>query len=106
MEVSKMQEEVNERTSQFKPQYRPPFQMFAQITEETGEIARALNYLHGTKKPKEGEKTTPLEEEISDLLFSVICLANAHNIDIEQERKKMMKEKRYKRDNNRFEKNP
>lgn len=35
MEVSKMQEEVNERTSQFKPQYRPPFQMFAQITEET-----------------------------------------------------------------------
>lgn len=45
-----------------------------------------------------------LGAEIVDLLFAAMCLANSNGIDIDTEREKMMIEKRYGRDNNRFEK--
>lgn len=52
MGLSKVQKEVHEFTGQFNPQYWPPLEMMARLTEETGEVAREISHLHGNKKKK------------------------------------------------------
>ena len=84
--------------------YFPPFEMIAQLTEETGEVAREISHLHGHKKKKEGEKTDGLETELGDLLFALCCIANVHNINLSSAFEKSM-EKKNTRDADRF-KNP
>lgn len=104
MPFNEAQQDVENWISQFKEGYRDNDKILRQIVEETGEIARVLSHMDGTKKLKEGEKMESLDAEIADLLFSIICLANKNKINIGVAFKKMMEEKRYKRDNNRFEK--
>jgi len=105
MSLEKFQKDVDQWTWQFEPQYWPPHQVLAQMTEELWEIARNVNHLHGIKKPKNLEEIKgSLWEELADLLFATVCMANSHNINLEQERNKMMEDKRYKRDKDRFKK--
>ena len=78
--------------------------MMACLIEEIGEVARELNHMHGTKKKKSSEDTKGLGEELSDVLFTLCCIANSHSINLEEEWKHLMNEKQYGRDNNRFEK--
>lgn len=104
MGLDEHQKSVDKRMSQFKDGYRDNDKILRQIIEEVGEIAKVLSYMDGTKKPKEWEKVETLDAEVADLLFSVICLINSNKIDPDAAFKKMMKEKRWKRDNNRFEK--
>lgn len=101
--MNKIQKQVEEWVSepQHKVKYFPPFEICAQMSEEVGEIAREVSHLHGFKKKKEGEKTDGLEGEIGDLLFVLACLANSHDIDLEQAFKKSM-EKKKNRDKFRF----
>lgn len=50
-----------------------------------GEMGRELNHLHGPKKKREGpSEPGTLEGEVGDVLFTVICLANAHGIDLDK----------------------
>ncbi len=76
--------------------------MMTAMTEEVGEVARVMNHLYGDKKRKSEETVRDLEEELGDLLFSLICLANSHEISLEKAFYKKI-DKIYKRDNNRFE---
>jgi len=73
--------------------------MLARLTEEIGEVARELNHIYGTKKKKSSEDTKSLGQELSDVIFTVCCMANSHNIDLQQEWERMMEEKQYGRDN-------
>ena len=54
----------------------------AQLTEEVGELARGISRKYGEQSFKEGEKSN-LGEEMSDILFVLICLANQTNVDLE-----------------------
>jgi len=103
--MKKIQKTVNDWVSepQHKVKYFPPFEMVAQLSEEVGEIAREISHLYGFKKKKEGEKTDGLEGEIGDLLFSLCCLANSQNIDLDEAFNKSMEKKR-NRDEFRFSK--
>jgi NTP pyrophosphatase (non-canonical NTP hydrolase) len=103
MSLYDIQKDVDEWTSQFNPQYWPPLEMMCRLTEETGELARELNHLHGTKKKKLEENTKALGQELFDVLFTVCCIANSHDINLQEEWEKIMKEKQYGRDNKRFE---
>jgi len=103
MTLYDIQKDVDEWTSQFTPQYWPPLEQLARLTEETGEVARELNHMHGTKKKKESEDTKGLGEELLDVIFTVSCIANSHNINLQEAWDTMMKEKHYGRDNTRFE---
>ena len=78
-----MQKEVDEYISQFEEGYFPPLSMLARMTEELGELARALSHQAGFKKPKAGEEAGDVADELSDLLFVAICLANASSIDLD-----------------------
>ena len=82
--------------------YWPPLSMLSAIMEEVGEVAREINSLEGHKPKKSIEKKgSNLGEELADLLFSVICLANCYKIDLNDKLKNVLS-KYNKRDAFRF----
>lgn len=82
--MEQMQSEVDSYISQFKEGYFSPLSMMARITEETGELAREINHYYGEKPKKNNEEEKSLEQELGDMLFVLICLANSLNIDMEE----------------------
>jgi len=103
MSLKENQKQVDDWAKQFNPPYWPALEQLARLTEETGEVAREINHLHGTKKKKSQEQTKELGQELADVIFTCFCIANSHNLDLEEEWNKMMNEKHYGRDNQRFE---
>ncbi|MBS4199490.1 nucleotide pyrophosphohydrolase [Bacillus sp. FJAT-49732] len=81
--IKQIQEEVDSYISQFKEGYFSPLAMLARLTEELGELARELNHHYGEKPKKSTEEEKAIEEEIGDLLFVLVCLANSLNIDLQ-----------------------
>lgn len=105
MKTSEIQKIVDDWVSNpaFKVKYFPPFQMCAQLSEETGEVCREIAHKYGFKKKKSREITDGLESEIGDLIFTLACLANSENIDLGTAFQKSM-DKKNNRDSKRFEK--
>lgn len=101
MSFAPIQKDVDDYIAQFKEGYFPPLSMLARVTEETGELARALSHHAGFKKPKEGEAHGDVAEEISDLIFVLVCLANSLGIDLDEAFAKAMTKYRV-RDANRW----
>ena len=97
------QRQVDGWVSQYKMGYWKPLEILARLTEETGELAREINHHFGPKKKKATEDTKELEEEIAHIIFTLACLANSLDIDIDRGFKAVM-DKCYGRDKNRFEK--
>ena len=96
-----MQKQVDQWISQFKEGYFPPLAMLARLTEEVGELSRALMHRFGGKKPKQGEPEGDIAGEIADAMFVLVCLANSLNIDLDQAFSAMM-EKYQRRDSTRW----
>lgn len=63
--------------------YWPALANLARLTEEVGEIARAINQLHGPKRIKPDEARLDLAAELSDALFVLLCLANSNHSDLQ-----------------------
>ena len=55
----------------------------AQLTEEVGEVARIIARRYGEQSEKESDKDKDLGEELADVVFVVLCLANQTGIDLE-----------------------
>ena len=55
----------------------------AQLTEEVGEVARIISRKYGEQSLKENEELSDLGEELADVLFVLICIANQTGIDLE-----------------------
>lgn len=102
MTLREIQDEVDKWTRQFDPQYWPPFEINARMSEEAGELSREVSHLYGHKKKKPDEPESSIGKELSDIIFTAVCMANLHNIDLQEEWDKMMKEKHYGRDQNRY----
>ncbi|MFB6212335.1 MAG: nucleotide pyrophosphohydrolase [Candidatus Magasanikbacteria bacterium] len=62
--------------------YWEPLVILARLQEETGEFARLVNHLYGQKEKRSDEKRQKLEDELGDILFTLACFANSHNIDL------------------------
>lgn len=69
--------------------------------EETGEFARIVNHLYGDKKKKLSEEEQDMEDEIGDILYTLICFANSNNLSLDNAIRKSM-DKVVKRDKDRF----
>jgi NTP pyrophosphatase (non-canonical NTP hydrolase) len=55
----------------------------AQLTEEVGEVARIIARRYGEQSEKESDKNKELGEELADVLFVLLCLANQTNTDLQ-----------------------
>ena len=77
----------------------------AQLTEEVGEVARIISRKYGEQSFKENEELSDLGEELADVLFVLICIANQTGIDLESSFKDKLEQKT-KRDKLRHKDNP
>lgn len=84
--------------------YFSPLTNMAILAEETGEVARIMARLHGDQSFKEGE-TPNLADELSDLLWVTIAIANQEGIDLTKALQQNI-EKKSSRDKNRHINNP
>jgi len=102
MSLKPYQEEVDVWVKKYmKTGYFPPLAIIARLAEETGELAREINHKFGPKKKKSTESKQEIGDEIADIFFTLICLANSQDIDLDEAFEKMMS-KLETRDKDRF----
>lgn len=77
----------------------------AQLTEEVGEVARIIARRYGQQSEKESDKAKDLGEELADVVFVVLCLANQTGIDLQASFDKKL-ELKSRRDHDRHHNNP
>jgi NTP pyrophosphatase (non-canonical NTP hydrolase) len=75
------------------------------LTEEVGEVARIISRTYGDQSFKKNDESVKLDEELADVLFVLICLANQTGVDLTKAFEKNM-EKKTKRDATRHKNNP
>ena len=76
----------------------------AMLTEEVGEVARIIARKYGEQSFKESDKQKELSDELADVLFVLICLANQTGVDLTQALQKNL-EKKTNRDADRHQNN-
>lgn len=76
----------------------------AQLVEEVGEVARIISRVYGDQSFKDTDKKVDLSDELGDVLFVLICIANQTGIDLTDAFRKGM-EKRTLRDQHRHKNN-
>lgn len=81
--------------------YWSPHENLARIAEEVGELSRLVNHLYGPKPKKASEPAQELGEELADILFAAICLANSQGIDLGDSLEQVI-EKVWHRDRERY----
>ena len=99
--MKKYQEEVEAWFKKNDWKYWSPLSILARLYEECGEFARLVNHLYGDKPKKSTEKEQELEEEMGDIVYTLICFANSHNIDLDKAIRKSL-DKVTTRDKDRF----
>jgi NTP pyrophosphatase (non-canonical NTP hydrolase) len=82
MDLHEAQRRVDAWIGQFEEGYWPPLVNLARLVEEVGELARLMNHRFGPKTKKPGEAEQDLAEELADVLFVILVLANEQKIDL------------------------
>ena len=77
----------------------------AMLTEEVGEVARIIARRYGEQSEKESDKDKDLGDEMADVLFVLLCLANQTGVDLTEALQKNL-EKKTARDADRHKNNP
>ena len=103
MSLKEIQNEVDKWVNKYAVGYWKPHEILARLTEEVGELAREINHVYGPKKKKSSEETKEISDEIADVIFTLSCLANSLDINLDESFQRVM-DKCYGRDKNRFEK--
>ena len=81
--------------------YWPPLSMLGAIIEEVGELAKEINHLEGFKPKKSDDVKLNIGEELADVIFATICVANYYKVNLNWELAEVI-EKYTKRDSKRF----
>ena len=104
MTIKEAQEAVDKWIKEYGVRYFSELTNMACLTEEVGELARVIARKYGDQSFKEGEKPN-LGEEMADVLWVLICLANQTGIDLTEELQKSF-DKKTQRDAERHKNNP
>jgi len=99
------QEQVDEWIRTHGVRYFNELTNTAILTEEVGEVARIMARRYGEQSEKESDKHKDLGDEMADVLWVLICIANQTGIDLTEAFKKNM-EKKTIRDKDRHHENP
>lgn len=103
MTLNEAQEQVDHWIRTYGVRYFSELTNMACLTEEVGELARVIARKYGDQSFKAGENTDP-EEEIADVLWVLICLANQTGVNLEKALLKSI-EKKTLRDRERHKNN-
>lgn len=104
LSLREAQSAVDEWIRQYGVRYFSELTNMACLTEEVGELARLMARKYGDQSFKAGEKTD-LGEEMADVLWVLICLANQTGVDLTDALRASL-EKKTKRDAERHKRNP
>lgn len=104
MTIKEAQERVDEWIKKYGVRYFNELTNTAILAEEVGEVARIMARKYGEQSFKEGEKCE-LGDELADVLWVLICIANQTGVDLTEALQKNF-DKKTKRDNNRHINNP
>ena len=83
MNIKNAQKQVDKWIQEHGVRYFNELTNMAQLTEEVGEVARIIARRYGEQSEKESDKNKDLGEELADVVFVVLCLANQTGIDLE-----------------------
>ncbi len=81
--LASVQAEVDTWIKEVGVRYFNELTNMAQLTEEVGEVARIMARRYGEQSEKESDKSKDLGEELADVLFVVVCLANQTGVDLQ-----------------------
>ncbi len=93
MEIKILQNQVDEWIKTIGVRYFNELTNMAMLTEEVGEVARIIARRYGEQSEKESDKSKDLGEELADVLFVTLCLANQTGVDLQAAFDKKMKVK-------------
>jgi NTP pyrophosphatase (non-canonical NTP hydrolase) len=105
MELNKVQKKVDDWIKEHGVRYFDELTNMAQLSEEVGEVARIISRRYGEQSEKESDKSKDLGEELADVIFVTLCLANQTGVDLQKAFDKKMQLKS-KRDHERHKNNP
>ncbi|MFK7783707.1 MAG: nucleotide pyrophosphohydrolase [Crocinitomicaceae bacterium] len=105
MEIKQAQKIVDDWIKEFGVRYFDELTNTAMLMEEVGEVARIMARRYGEQSEKESDKNKDLGDEMADVMFVLICLANQTGIDLEEALRKNL-DKKTKRDSTRHKDNP
>jgi len=105
MELQKIQNRVDDWIKEYGIRYFDELTNMAQLSEEVGEVARIISRRYGEQSEKESDKSKDLGEELADVVFVAICLANQTGVNLQKAFDKKM-QLRSERDHERHKNNP
>jgi NTP pyrophosphatase (non-canonical NTP hydrolase) len=104
MEIKEIQKIVDDWIKAYGVRYFDELTNTAMLMEEVGEVARIMARRYGEQSEKESDKNKDLGDEMADVLFVLVCLANQTGIDLEEAIRKNL-EKKTERDHSRHKEN-
>ncbi|WP_445747670.1 nucleotide pyrophosphohydrolase [Polaribacter sp.] len=104
MNLQNAQQQVDEWIKNHGVRYFNELTNMAQLTEEVGEVARIIARRYGEQSEKESDKNKDLGEELADVVFVVLCLANQTGVNLQEAFDKKLDIKT-KRDHDRHQNN-
>lgn len=104
MTIKELQESVDQWVKKYGVRYFSELTNMACLTEEVGELARVMARKYGDQSFKAGEKLN-IGEEMADVLWVLVCLANQTGVDLTEEIRKSFEKKTF-RDSTRHLNNP
>ena len=96
MNIKNAQKQVDEWINKHGVRYFNELTNMAILSEEVGEVARIIARKYGEQSSKSNENEENLSDELSDVLFVLICLANQTGIDLEKSFRKYASKISYK----------
>lgn len=105
MKLSEVQQEVDQWIKTYGVRYFSELTNMAILTEEVGELARIMARTYGDQSFKKSDLGKDLADEMADVLWVLICLANQTGVDLTEAFRKNM-EKKTGRDKDRHRENP
>lgn len=92
-DLNALQAQVDEWIKTVGVRYFSELTNMAMLTEEVGEVARIIARRYGEQSEKESDKAKDLGDEMADVLFVLICLANQTGINLQEAFEKNMAKK-------------
>jgi len=91
--IEEAQKKVDNWINQFGVRYFNELTNMAMLTEEVGEVARIIGRRYGEQSEKESDKQKDLGDEMADVLFVLLCLANQTGVNLEEALEKNLNKK-------------